>query len=308
MNNASKLRALLAKQHVFAASIYDPLSARMAELAGFEALHLTGFGTEASQLGAPDMGIMTMTELVNHAGRITDAVGIPVLSDVDTGFGGANNIVRTVRQMERAGVAGVHIEDQVFPKRCPVLEGRAVVPRDVAIGRVKAAVDARRDDSFVIVARTDGDVVSIDEAIERSNLYLEAGADLAMPTFLNVDARPYFSLSPDEQMAVLRRLTSGIKGMTMSLGVSPPKGYSVDDIAKAGFSFIMFAGSAVGAVANTLTEVFREIRSTGTDAGYFERNPGKFEDSVELMRSLDLERYVEIDRRFTPALGHGKRG
>ena len=144
------------------------LSARIAEVAGFDAIHLTGYGVEATQIGAPDMGVISMAELAAHAGRMTAAISIPILADIDTGFGGANNIVRTICQMERAGVAGVHIEDQTFPKRCPVLEGRSIVSRDTAIGRIKAAVDARRDFDFVIVARTDADVISIDEAIERS--------------------------------------------------------------------------------------------------------------------------------------------
>lgn len=300
MRNTTKLRELLRRGPVLAASVFDPLSARMAELAGFEALHLTGFGVEATQIGAPDMGIMTMSELSGHASRISDTVDIPVLSDIDTGFGGANNIVRTIRAMERAGVAGVHMEDQAFPKRCPVLDGRVVASREEAVGRIKAAVDARRDADFVIVARTDADVVSIDEAIERANLYLEAGADMAMPSFMNVDGKPYFSLSPDEQMALFHRLTRGIDGQVMSLGVSPPEGYTAKDLGDAGFAFIMFAGPAVSAVANTLIGLFEEIRKTGTDSGFFARNPGKYTDPFALMSALKLDEFVEIDRRYSP--------
>lgn len=300
MRNTTKLRELLKRGSVFAASAYDPLSARMAELAGFDALHLTGFGVEATQIGAPDMGIMTMTELATHAARITDAVNIPLLSDIDTGFGGANNIARTIRTMERAGVAGVHMEDQAFPKRCPVLEGRVIVSREQAIGRIKAAVDARTDPDFVIVARTDADVTSIDEAIERANLYLEAGADMAMPSFMNVDGQSYFSLSPDEQMAVFNRLTSSINGMVMSLGVNPPDGYVAKDLSDAGFAFIMFVGAPLAAVANGLAEIYREMRTTGSDAGYFARNPGEYTDTIALMKALKLDHYVDIDTRFSP--------
>lgn len=300
MRNTTKLRELLKRGPVLAASVFDPLSARMAELAGFEALHLTGFGVEATQIGAPDMGIMTMTELSSHASRITDTVDIPVLSDIDTGFGGANNIVRTIRAMERAGVAGVHIEDQAFPKRCPVLEGRVVVSAEQAVGRIKAAVDARKDSDFVIVARTDADVISIDEAIERANLYLEAGADMAMPSFMNVDGRSYFALTPDEQMAMFNRLTRGINGRVMSLGVAPPEGYTAKDMGEAGFAFIMFAGPAVSAVANALADLFKEIRTTGTDSGYFARNPGLYTDSVALMSALKLDQFVEVDKRYSP--------
>ena len=300
MRNTTKLRGLLARGPVLAASVYDPLSARVAELAGFEALHLTGFGVEASQIGAPDMGLMTMTEIATHAARITDTVDIPLLSDIDTGFGGANNVCRTIRAMERAGVAGVHIEDQSFPKRCPVLEGRVVVSRDQAVGRIKAAVDARTDSDFVIVARTDADVNSIDEAIERSNLYLEAGADMAMPSFLNVDGTSYFALSPANQMAVFSRLTQGISGRVMSLGVSPPAGFTAKDMGEAGFAFIMFAGPPISAVMNALAGLYQEVRATGTDAGYFAHHPGKYVDSMAMMGALKLDHYVDIDRRFSP--------
>jgi methylisocitrate lyase len=300
MRSTTKLRELLNRGSVLAASAYDSLSARIAEIAGFDAIHLTGYGVEATQIGAPDMGVISMAELVAHAGRMTSAISIPILADIDTGFGGANNIVRTIREMERIGVAGVHIEDQTFPKRCPVLEGRSIVSREVAIGRIKAAIDARRDADFVVVARTDADVISIDEAIERSNLYLEAGADMAMPSFLNVDGISYFALAPAEQMEVFRRLTAGINGMVMSLGVSPPEGYTVHDLSEAGFAFIMFAGSAVSAVANALSGVFKEIRTTGTDAGYFKLNNGEYTDAITLMKALKLDEYVDVDRRFSP--------
>ena len=301
MRVTTKLRELLHDGPVLAASVFDPLSARLAELAGFDALHLTGFGVEATQLAAPDMGLISMGELVSHAARMTAAVDIPILADIDTGFGGANNIQRTIREMERAGVAGVHIEDQSFPKRCPVLDGRTVVKRDVAIGRIKAAVDARRDADFIIVARTDADVISIDEVIARQNLYLEAGADMAMPTFLNVDGRSYFALSPDEQMALFRRLTQGIRGPVMSLGVNPPVGFTSRDMGEAGFAFIMFAGSVITAAANAMAAVLEDVRSTGTDAGYFKRVAGKYSPTDGgLMKALKLDDYAAADLRFSP--------
>ena len=301
MRMTTKLRELLNKGPVLAASVFDPLSARLAELAGFDALHLTGFGVEASQLAAPDMGLISMSELAAHAARMTAAVNIPILSDIDTGFGGANNIQRTIREMERAGVAGVHIEDQTFPKRCPTLDGRAVVKREVAIGRIKAAVDARRDADFIIVARSDADVISIDEVIARQNLYLEAGADMAMPTFLNVDGKSYSLLSPDEQMALFRRLTAGIRGRVMSLGVNAPTGYTVREMGEAGFAFIMYAGSVITAAANAMAAVLDEIRTTGTDAGYFKRMGGKYSPTDGgLMKALKLDDYASADLRFSP--------
>jgi methylisocitrate lyase len=301
MPATTRLRALLAKGPVLAASVFDPLSARLAELAGFDALHLTGFGAEAAMIGAPDMGIYTMMELAGLASRITHAVDLPVLSDADTGFGGVNNVARTIVEMERAGVAGVHIEDQTFPKKCPALDGRVVVSPQEAVGRIKAAVDARRDKDFVIVARTDADVISIDEAIARANLYLEAGADMAMPVCFNADGRHYNSLAPDEQMGLLRRLASGIEGPVMSLGMNPPKGYTAKDMADAGLAFIMFAASPLMAAMNAMSEVLREIRETGTDEAYFERFPGQFTDVLVLLKALKLDDYIERETRFAQA-------
>lgn len=303
MTSSRNLRDLLEAGSVRAASCFDALSARIAELAGFQAIHLTGFGVEATQIGAPDMGLISLGELANHAGRIAQAVSAPVLADIDTGFGGANNVTRTIRTMEASGVAGVHIEDQVFPKRCPTLDGRVVVSREESVARVQTAVEARSDADFVIVARSDADTESIDAVIERCNLYLAAGADMAMPTFLNVDGTSYFSLSPDEQMEVFVRLNEGIDGKVMSLGVEPPKGYTIADMEKTGFAFTMCVGPPIAAVANALSDVFHEMQTAGTDAGYFDRNPGKYQDTVEIMRALKLEEFIQADERYARVLG-----
>jgi methylisocitrate lyase len=287
---------------VVAPSCFDPLSARLAELAGFEAIHLTGLGIEATQLAAPDLGLLTLTEIASHAARIAAAIGIPILADIDTGFGGVLNVRRTIREMERAGVAGVHIEDQAMPKHCPLLAGRKVVSRSEGIDRIKAACDARTDADFVIVARSDADVVSFDEVVERCNLYLEAGADMAMPMIMNVQGKSYFSLPPDEQMDWARRLTQAIEGPVMGMGNSPPAGYSAKDMAEAGYSFIMFAGTALGAAANAMAEVFREIRKNGSDAAYFATHPGTYQDPLALMRAVHLDAYADFERKYTGAL------
>ncbi len=300
MRMTQKLRELLRTGPIVTVSAFDALSARLAELAGFEAIHLSGFASEAALLGAPDMGILSMGEIVAHASRIVGAINIPMVADIDTGFGGANNIARTIREMERVGVAGIHIEDQSFPKRCPVLDGRIVISIEAALGRIGAAVDARQDEDFLIVARSDADAISIEAVIERCNLYLEAGADMVMPAFLNVDGASYASLSADAQMSLLRRLASGIRGPVMSLGVSPPDGYTTKDMCDAGFTFIMLAGCAIGAVASALADVYREVRTTGTDKGYFARKPGAYDDPLEIMKALRLDQYVDVDRRFSP--------
>ena len=157
-------------------------AAKMAEAVGFKALYLSGGGVAANSLGMPDLGISTMDDVLIDARRITDATGLPLLVDIDTGWGGAFNIARTVRSFIKAGVAAVHLEDQVGQKRCGHRPGKEVVAKEEMVDRVKAAVDARTDDQFVIMARTDAAAAEgIDSAIERAVAYVEAGADMIFP-------------------------------------------------------------------------------------------------------------------------------
>jgi methylisocitrate lyase len=154
----------------------------MAKRVGYKALYLSGGGVAANSLGVPDLGISTMEDVLTDARRIVDATGLPLLVDIDTGWGGAFNIARTIRSFERVGVAAVHMEDQVGQKRCGHRPGKEVVPKDEMVDRVKAAVDARTDPGFVIMARTDAAAVEgIDSAIERACAYVEAGADMIFP-------------------------------------------------------------------------------------------------------------------------------
>ncbi len=158
----------------------DALGARLAEKAGFRAVFLSGYAASASLLGAPDVGLLTMTEMAEFARRVVDAVGIPVFADGDNGHGNATNVMRTMRQFERAGVAAIFFEDQVSPKRCGHMSGKQVIPAEEMVAKIRAAVDARVDRDLMIMARTDAlGVHGIDDAIERMHRYLEAGADLA---------------------------------------------------------------------------------------------------------------------------------
>ncbi len=185
MRATTQLRKLLARgPTLYAPGCYNAMSARVLEEAGFEAIYMTGYGTSLSMTGLPDVGLTTMSEMVANARYIANAVRIPLLADADTGFGNAVNVIRTIREYISAGVAGVHMEDQVSPKRCGHVAGRLVIPFEEAVGKIRAAVDARNefDPDFVIVARTDARGASggsLDEAIRRSNAFLAAGADLA---------------------------------------------------------------------------------------------------------------------------------
>jgi 2,3-dimethylmalate lyase len=168
-----------AGEMVLAPGCYDALGARLIEEAGFAAAYMTGFGSAAARLGRPDVGLMTLTEMVDNAHRIAEAVDIPVIADADTGYGNPINVIRTVREYEAAGVSAIHLEDQVMPKRCGHMEGKVVVPAGEMAAKIAAAVAARRSPDFLIIARTDARAVEgLEQALSRARAYREAGADV----------------------------------------------------------------------------------------------------------------------------------
>jgi len=179
MSTRKALRAILARKgYTTVPGAYDPLMARLVQVAGFEAVYITGGGISRSQ-GYPDLGLLTMTENIQILARVVDAVEIPVIADMDTGYGNAINTVRAMREYERAGVAGFHIEDQVAPKKCGHYEGKAVVSTAEMAGKIRALVDARRDADTVIIARSDARAIEgLQATIDRVNAYIEAGADV----------------------------------------------------------------------------------------------------------------------------------
>lgn len=180
MKKTTLLKKMLnEKRAVVAIGVHDALSAILAERAGFELIQCSGFGLAGSVLGKPDVGLFTLTEMVEHTRNIVNAVNIPVMGDGDTGFGNAVNVVRTIQEFENAGCAGINLEDQVFPKRCGHMEGKQIISTEEMILKIKAAVYARKDTDFVINARTDAIAIEgIDKAIARANAYAGAGADL----------------------------------------------------------------------------------------------------------------------------------
>lgn len=180
MKNSTKMRQLFQTgKMIVAPGAHDALTAKIIGKTGFDAVYMTGYGQAASHLGNPDVGLLTMSEMVARASAIVEAAGVPVIADADTGFGNAINVRRTVREYEKAGVAVIQLEDQVMPKKCGHMLGRQVIPKEEMVGKIKAAADARMDDDFMIMARTDArTIMGIDEAIERGLAYQEAGADI----------------------------------------------------------------------------------------------------------------------------------
>src|SRR5215475_11154481 len=177
-SKSARLSELIAQGCVMLPGVPNAAIARQVERAGFDAVYISGAGMANATAGVPDIGLLTLTEVARLAGYVANAVEIPAIVDADTGFGGAENVARTIRELERAGLAGCHIEDQEFPKRCGHLAGKSVVDVEEMVGKIEAAVAARRDDDFMIIARTDARAVEdFDRAVQRSRSYLKAGAD-----------------------------------------------------------------------------------------------------------------------------------
>src|SRR5205807_5382051 len=177
----TRLRELLAGPDLLVVpGAYDALSARLIAQTGFSAVYMTGFGTAASVLGEPDVGLLTMSEMVSRAAALAAVIGdLPLIADAATGYGNPINVRRTVREYERVGVAAIHIEDQVWPKKCGHMEGKQVIPMNEMVQKIRAAVDARQDPDFVIIARTDANAVyGLEDALQRGQAYHQAGADM----------------------------------------------------------------------------------------------------------------------------------
>ncbi len=254
------LRALIGgKQIVVCPGVNDPFVARLAEIAGFEMLFSSGAGIANWTLGLPDLGLATMGEILEATHRIVDAVAVPVLADIDTGYGGAINVFRTVREFEAIGVAGVQIEDQVNPKRCGHLSGKDVVPLDEMIERLVAAVEARRDPALVIVGRTDAIATEgIAEAVRRGRAFVEAGADVVFieaPTSL------------DDIAAIPKEIAAPVLINIVEGGRTPILPH--EELESLGYRIALHANAVMRVASAAARDALAALRSTGrtTDAG-----------------------------------------
>jgi 2-methylisocitrate lyase-like PEP mutase family enzyme len=295
----SKLRDQMSAGGVIAPGAHDALSAVLAERAGFEAVYLSGFAFEAAQLGAPDMALSTMTELAAHAARMVEATSASVICDIDTGFGGPNSVRRTIQAFERAGVEAVQIEDQAEPKRCPFLGGRQVLPRDVATARIRGAVEARRTEEFLVIARTDADDISTDEVVERSRLYADAGADLVLPMVRNLDGHPITDRTPAERMKIYAELVERIAHPMVAL--DPPPGFTAQDLLDLGVAMVVMPLASLEATTSALIGYYEDVYSRGDEGRYFSEHPKRLPANLDMMRALGLDDYLA--REAVPALG-----
>ena len=253
----TRLRELLAAPGmVVAPGVADALNARLVAAEGFQAVYMTGGGTSAVRLGMPDVGLLTLPEMADNAGRIADASGLPVVADADTGYGNALNVQRTVRLYEKAGVAGVHLEDQELPKRCGHLGGKTIVPIDEMCGKIRAACDARVDDDFIVIARTDALLVEgFEAAIERGRAYEAAGADMIF-----VES----PLTLEHLTAIPKAFRVGTLFNMASSGKTPF--LHRDELAKLGFKFAIYPNFAILSAIPAVRHFLRELRDKGTVA------------------------------------------
>ncbi len=253
MTAAARLRKTLQQRGlIIAPGAFDCLSAKAVEMAGFSALYMTGMGTSASRLGLPDYGLATMTEMVNNAHAISAAVAVPVIADADTGYGNELNMTRTIHEYERSGAAGVHIEDQVFPKKCGHLGGKQVIPRREYISKIAAAVKARRDPNFVIIARTDANaVVGFEEAVARANAALDVGADLAL-----VEAPEDF-----QQMASVPQRVHGPCVLNVLVGGKSPLA-PLAQVEEMGYKMVLLSDAMIGAAVFAYEAMMEQVKRT----------------------------------------------
>lgn len=281
----TRLRALLASPGLLMApGVADSLHARLVALAGFDALYMTGAGTAVSRLGMPDVGLLTVSEMVDNAGRIADAAGLPLIADADTGYGGPINVRRTVRMYEKAGVAGIHIEDQTWPKRCGHLSGKTLIPADEMVAKVRAACDARLDPDFVIIARTDAIAVEgLEPAIERAEAYAEAGADVVF-----VEA----PRTSEELSSVPRRLKVPTLFNMSSSGKTPF--LSAEEIAALGYKIAIYPNFAILSAIPAVQHYLSELKARGTVAHLVD-GMATFRDMFEI---ADMESVKELERRY----------
>jgi len=285
MKKTAQLKNLVfAKEILVMPGIYDGVSAVIAEKLGFKALCLGGYAASASLLGKPDISLLTLTEMTNHLRNITEVTDIPVLADGDTGYGSILNVIRTVREFEKAGAGGLFIEDQVFPKRCGHMEGKQVIPAEDMVSKLKAALDTRIDEDMIIMARTDAYAVyGLDEAIRRANLYHEAGADMIF-----IEAP-----TTSDEMKRLNQAVSAPSLANMVEGGKTPL-RTAKELEEMGYSVAVFPVSAIYAAAKSVWNLLKLLSETGTTQGY-EESMFCFDEFNEL---VNLRQYRKIESGY----------
>lgn len=271
------------KEFIMAPGAYDALTARIIESEGFNAVYMTGYGTSAFLFGLPDRGLVTLTEMVQNASRIVDAINIPLIADADTGYGTVINVARTVQQFEKAGVTAIHLEDQVWPKRCGHMVGKEVIETKEMIGKIKAAIEARKSEDFLIIARTDALAThGFENAIERANLYAEAGADIL------------FVEAPRTKKQV-ERIPKLLTQKPLLINLSPrTPNFSSEELNNMGYSIAIYPGVCLAASILGCMEDLKLLKEQG--------KPKEFKDIIQsfgkLNEFLGVNYYSELEKKY----------
>jgi len=272
-NKAARLRELIAKGAIMLPGVPNAAMARQAERLRFDAVYVSGAGMANATAGVPDIGLLTLSEVAQLAGYIAKAIDIPAIVDADTGFGGAENVARTIRELEDAGLAGCHIEDQEFPKRCGHLAGKSIVDFEEMVGKIKAAVASRRDPDFMIIARTDARAVEgFDGAVERAGEYLAAGADAIFPEALQT-AEEFRDFAKEIDRPLLANMTEFGKSQMLTF----------QQLADLGYRMVIFPQSAFRVSMKASEKFFEALKKTGTQSDWLD----KMQTRQELYDLLD---------------------
>ena len=286
MRTSTRLRQMLNEPGIVVApGAYDGFSARLIEAAGFKAVYMTGAGTAASHLGQPDLGLATLTEMATHASHLASCITLPLIADADTGYGNALNVVRTVREYEKAGVAGLHIEDQVAPKKCGHIAGKQIVDAKEFADKIRAAVEYKTDPDFVIIARTDARAVSgLDDAIARANLYREAGADVI---FFEAPQ------SREEVERVAREVKAPLLANMVQGGRTPA--LTVKELEELGFKIVIFPGVCMRAAVPAIETALQSLKATGTDWP----KDGAVMGPMDIFKKVGFDWWRGVEEKFT---------
>ncbi len=286
MGSSDSLKDLLSKgKLIVAPGAYDALTAKLIEGAGFECVYMTGFGTAAATRGLPDIGLLTMTEMLGNARAIADAIDIPLIADADTGYGNPINVIRTVREYERAGAAAIHIEDQVWPKRCGHMSGKQVIPKEDMAAKIRAAVDSRSSDDFLIIARCDALAVEgWEPAIDRGRDYIRAGADVI------------FIEAPEtiEQMEKIPNLFD----VPCLINIAPRTPLlPVEQLEEMGYAIAIFPGLCLAATIQANLDSLEKFRETGRapDFGDFLASFMRFNQFIGVPEYIELEKKYKME-------------
>jgi methylisocitrate lyase len=275
----ARLRELIGKEAIMLPGVPNAAMARQAERVGFEAVYVSGAGMANATAGVPDIGLLTLTEVVRLAGYIAKAVKIPAIVDADTGFGGSENVARTIHELEAAGLAGCHIEDQEFPKRCGHLAGKSLIDVEEMTERIKAAVAARRDPDFMIIARTDARAVEdFDRTVDRAQRYIKAGADAIFPEALQSEEE-FRDFASEIDVPLLANMTE--------FGKSPL--LSFQDLAKFGYRMVIFPQSAFRVSMKASEKFLQALKVSGTQKEWI----NNMQTRQELYELLDYDPSAE---------------